>query len=185
MDNTPVSRWFEDKIKAESTALLLHAIFLAAMFPFACLFLFGMLMCSGYLFAVLAPRLFLGGIAANFLIYPVVRIKFGLQENRSTLTMALTAAFIAPHLLWESISEFRRAYRMRYMSISPFLSLLQAAWGSEGKVSINALSSDEDEAHELALVLSKFPEVFYLSEERTISLSEKALAQLSVIDLSQ
>ncbi|MCF6227509.1 MAG: hypothetical protein L3J82_02435 [Planctomycetes bacterium] len=184
MDNSPVRRWFEDKTKAESNGTLLHAIFLLAMFPVACFFLFIVLICSGYLFAIFVPKFFYGVIAANFLVYPIVRLKMKLKDNKSGLNVVLTVLFFSPHLLWESISEFWSAYRIRNMSVSPFLNLLQAAWGSEGKVSIDALSSDEGEAERLALVLAKFPEVYYLHEERTISFSDKALAQMSIIEMA-
>lgn len=184
MDNSPVRRWFADKTKAESNGTLLHAVFLLAMFPVAFFFLFVVLMCSGYLFAIFAPKFFYGMIAANFLVYPIVRLKMNFKDNKSALNQALTVLLFPPHLLWESISEFWNAYRIRNMSVSPFLNLLQAAWGSEGKVSIDALSSDEDEAERLALVIAKFPEVFYLHEERTISFSEKALVQMSIIEMA-
>lgn len=184
MDNSPVRRWFEDKTKAESNGTLLHAVFLLAMFPVACFILFAILVCSGYLFAIFAPKIFFGMIAANFLVYPIVRLKMKLKDNRSGRNIVLTVLLFPPHLLWESISEFWSAYRIRNMSASPFLNLLQAAWGSEDKVSIDALSSDEDEAERLALVLAKFPDVYYLHEERTISFSEKALVQMSIIEMA-
>ncbi|MDC1142396.1 hypothetical protein OAU50_04845 [Planctomycetota bacterium] len=181
MGDTPVLEWFIGIRRDEARGALIHAFVLFICFPIAVFITLGALMGVGFFFYGYMPIVYWGAFALIFITYPFVRHRLAPDRMKTASDTILSAILVSPHLLWLCVLEVMRSFHIRKIDTEPYIPLLRQAWGSEKRISTEALSFDPDEAHKMALELSHFPGIFYTPEEYVVELSEKSISQINRI----